>query len=642
MENEQQKITPEIWKISLGWDNDFTDEQYNNLISKNMVGLGLNTGKSQAEVFKNASIGDIFYLVRKSKIILLGIFVSDSRNDNSIRQNDVYREYVELFVAKDNTNFINGRSYWMVSGRSTFSLVPKDNYKLFESDILQKNFKVSLDELLEKSYSKLRNETVINNIEKSYDAMKSKYPLNQILCGPPGTGKTHRTIDKALEIINNEFYLTNKHNREKLKEKFEEYKNAGQIKFVTFHQSYGYEEFVQGIKPIPAGKKGNKDGHEMIYDFVDGIFKEICIDAAKLNAVNVEYKLFASSKNISAKLIETSDNKFVLKVGSEINKTTTDSFDTHNYKNIRDEFLNDAKFESLPDRSCYLLKDDYIFTSKSAAAAVVLGRSASGTKEWELVNKNCVIIIDEINRGNISKIFGELITLIEESKRSDKHEAMTVTLPYSGEPFSVPNNLYIIGTMNTADRSIALMDTALRRRFEFVEMQPDYDALKEETTYEDVNLSKLLKTINQRIEYLYDRDHTIGHAYFMGITDFAGLCNVFANKIIPLLQEYFYDDWEKIRLVLADNQIEGKIKPAELAKKYQFIQANQTNTTELFGESKNDSIETGKIIYTVNTSLKTQEINVQAFIKIYDIKTTLDEQHAEPIVNTETSQDQGS
>ena len=224
----------------------------------------------------------------------------------------------------------------------------------------------------------------------------------------------------------------------------------------------------------------------------------------------------------------------------------------------------------------YILEEDYTFQSMSASSSVILGRASNGYSDWkevltseevltsysnsEVQIKNYILIIDEINRGNISKIFGELITLIEPSKRIGAEEEIKVKLPYSNDDFGVPQNLYILGTMNTADRSIALMDTALRRRFEFIEMLPDLEVLKD-IKVEEIEIYKLLEIINKRVEYLYDRDHTIGHAYFMSLKENATLEeleNIFRNKIIPLLQEYFYDDWEKILMVLGNGFIEKK------------------------------------------------------------------------------------
>ena len=181
--------------------------------------------------------------------------------------------------------------------------------------------------------------------------------------------------------------------------------------------------------------------------------------------------------------------------------------------------------------------------------------------------QNHVLIIDEINRGNVSAIFGELITLLEEDKRKGNPEYTEVVLPYSGKKFSVPNNVYIIGTMNTADRSVEALDTVLRRRFSFVEMQPDPNILSK---VGNVDLSKLLETINQRIEMLIDKDHQIGHSYFIGIQDLEDLKRTFKDKIIPLLEEYFYGDFGKIGLVLGGKFIESVENKTAFPKNFEY------------------------------------------------------------------------
>ena len=186
----------------------------------------------------------------------------------------------------------------------------------------------------------------------------------------------------------------------------------------------------------------------------------------------------------------------------------------------------------------------------------IFKRIAEAAKEEK--GERFVLIIDEINRGNIAKIFGELITLIEDSRRLDEDDETKVTLPYSKDSFGVPNNLYLIGTMNTADRSIQLLDTALRRRFDFVEMMPEPEHKDISTDAEGVDCQKMLKAMNERITALLDRERQIGHTYLLGVDTMEKLSDAFQNKIFPLLQEYFFDDWAKIRAVLGQNRFVGE------------------------------------------------------------------------------------
>jgi len=227
---------------------------------------------------------------------------------------------------------------------------------------------------------------------------------------------------------------------------------------------------------------------------------------------------------------------------------------------------------------------------------------------------NYVLIIDEINRANISKVFGELITLIEPSKRAGNKEELSLSLPYSQDDFFVPNNLYLLGTMNTADRSLAMMDTALRRRFDFIEMMPKPELFKGKSVL-GIDLQLLLETMNTRIEVLYDREHTLGHAFFMPIIEkleqkgggedkaFIELQNVFTNKVVPLLEEYFFEDWEKIRLVLGDNQ--------KKTEKYQFVikeELDNKTLESLFGNKyKDDNYLQSTARYSLNKSAFSSE-----------------------------------
>ncbi|TKX34025.1 McrB family protein [Campylobacter taeniopygiae] len=439
------------------------------------------------------------------------------------------------------------------------------------------------------------------------DIQDENISLNQILYGPPGTGKTYHTIDKALEILGE-----NLENRIDKKAKFDEYVKNGQIVFTTFHQSYGYEEFVEGIKPVINEDNGNSK--ELEYEIRDGIFKELCKKALE-NEDNIkDFNVYINKLKEKAKEEDDNPEKYFKLPNTKYSiqyrggKTFRIKFDDMS-KNHKDYPVNIENIMKLYKTSSV----NEIYNS-AYVKAILNYLKSQGLKDYQdkpkETNLPYIIIIDEINRGNVSKIFGELITLIEPSKRIGKEEELRVTLPYSGEKFGVPENVYIVGTMNTADRSITSLDTALRRRFEFVEMMPDPKEL-ENLEYKDVDLSKLLTAINTRIECLLDREKTIGHAFFIGVKNLENLKSVFQNKIIPLLQEYFYDDYALINAVLNDNRMVEKAENKEndylnSIKKLETYNEKTIYNINPFDNEIWDKIETYQKIYIDN---KTEENN---------------------------------
>lgn len=495
------------------------------------------------------------------------------------------------------------------------------------------------------------------------------FPLNQILYGPPGTGKTYNTIIKAIEITNPELIQRDENgcvtNYDVLKREFDNLKQQGQIEFVTFHQSYSYEEFVEGIKP------DLENGKELRYKLQNGIFKTICNNAKELLETKVTYNfnkdnisvykilipdesLFAyciengcvainwgndidisdcdSQEEIVAKIPEDFESRKQcisqlnlfklwidndLKSGKDVIVVIPGSMNTiKGIAKITGDYFYNSDIENGHQqrkvdwiRKNINISSDSIYNSKFVSPTItgMFNDKINWDTFLNLINNknnskssNAVLIIDEINRGNISKIFGELITLIEE----DKRETLSVKLPYSQDDFTVPKNLYIIGTMNTSDRSIASIDIALRRRFKFVEMMPKTEVLVDENKQplmvEDINLQSLLKTINERISYLLDRDHQIGHSYFMNWDkyDMVTLKDVWFDEIIPLLNEYFYSDWDKLQAILGgknDNDKNDKkffitkLKKPDLAYNvdcsdeefyYNFVKKEDVNETD--------------------------------------------------------------
>lgn len=485
-------------------------------------------------------------------------------------------------------------------------------------------------------------------------------PLNQILYGPPGTGKTYATINESLRILDPVFLQENEDVRFKLKAKFDELTTAGLVRFVTFHQSFSYEDFVEGLRAA------TNDDKQLEYKVEPGVFKRLCDDARTQGAQpgagirsnpriwkisingtgpsstltyclehdearigwgrtgdllkslddNSFYeslgsgdrgtlRYFAeeivpgdillcihSSEMISAVGVVSSDYRFEERVPSGV---------VADYNHVRSVnwLYRDLKLPIFP------LNDDKQFVAKTVylmerftwgdLLAYLEQSGAKPTKTYSATagRKPHVLIIDEINRGNISRIFGELITLIEPSKRSGEDEALELTLPYSKRPFSVPSNVYLIGTMNTADRSLTGLDIALRRRFTFKELAPNPELL-DGINIESVNIGAVLRKINERIEVLLDRDHCIGHAYFMPLkknTSIDELNFIFRQQILPLLQEYFFEDWERIAWVL-NSQNKFGIEA--------FIQKVSVDLTGLFNSEIANNLQNSERCWRIN------------------------------------------
>jgi len=478
-------------------------------------------------------------------------------------------------------------------------------------------------------------------------------PLNQIFYGPPGTGKTFHSIREAVRIVEqldkDSFDSQYPFSQQNLvQKKFTRYQKEGKIAIITFHPSFTYEDFVEGLKPF----KNEKD--DLYYDIEDGIFKQICLNASyslyqhqqkrllkknsgqyKRNFEAIYYEFLDYLKRMMRDdsqevIFETKSEKPLFLV--DINKNDTLQFryerGSRNYGVTKASMALMYRHFDSPEDIVHVNEDIYKVTGKSNTSLYwsvfnrlkIFENTRNTTYNYLLSNRRLmgrpvndeiyqnmkreissfdydqlttedhkqagkfVLIIDEINRGNISAILGELISLLEPDKRVGQRSGLTTILPYSRERFGVPPNLYVVGSMNTADRSISALDTALRRRFVFSEMRPqpyilDKLAQQELADNEDrltiaadtkgqyvkknnsrkklhkaLSLEKLLRMINARLESLIDREHTIGHAYFIDIykadDPIQKLREVFYQQLIPLLQEYFYEDYSRMQLVL--------------------------------------------------------------------------------------------
>jgi hypothetical protein len=603
--------------------NTSNPKSYTTEVAKDkLIELGFTIFKDQSNMFRyyikkvsNQDVEKTTVINAEAEAYFFGVSIPN-RDDSAVIKikylpDNIINNEVKLIKKQDIRLFID-RARFKVGdillfeniGNGEFSLRVKTTY---DSDYL------ILISLLKNNYllTNNLNDVNISDIEKEYQIprMKKEIPLNQILFGPPGTGKTYNSITKSIEIVNPSFNTSQI--RKLLKAEYDRLEKTDQILFSTFHQSMSYEDFIEGIKPqAPIANES------LSYIIQDGIFKiasaraaYLCykkylelsgnsrpsytfedlysafIDSLKLKIGTGNFPIYKTitGKEVEIYEINSQDSIKARAKGSKVTKVaplTQENFEKlyNKFKSISEisnlfeiketvqvsprstEFyavfggLKEFEKSYLPDN--IIEGENNLFDSIDDAEKVkkfVTGIYNEAIKLYGKFAEPVVLILDEINRGNVSQIFGELITLIEEDKRLGNPESLEIILPYSKKKFGVPPNLYIIGTMNTADRSVEALDTALRRRFVFEEIQPKYNLIELQYEYANVKGYEILQTINRRIEKLLDKDHLIGHSYFLikneeNIKE--ELIKSFYKNIIPLLQEYFFGDFGKIGLVL--------------------------------------------------------------------------------------------
>ena len=448
------------------------------------------------------------------------------------------------------------------------------------------------------------------------------HPLNTILYGPPGTGKTYATFRRCVEICDQR--PVSDLTPERIRSRYDELVDKERVEFVTFHQSYGYEEFVQGLRPeteegggfrlvvcdgvlkrvaeraraAPVPDLGKRrffkvsldseegevfkecmedgcmrfDGHSdqdwsdhryNTYDAVKTRIKELYPDHPEAprwwSSVGVGH--FRGSMQLGD-IVVVPEGTWEYQAVGEVNggyeyDPMGDSARWAHRRPVRWHWKAEGESRPITDFQKHGFAKLPVFEIDPDTPGSLLKHLGQDPNPLPYV-----LVIDEINRANVAKVLGELITLLEEDKGEGAKNEIAVTLPHSGKPFTLPANLHVLGTMNTADRSIALLDTALRRRFTFEEIAPDRSRLEEAGRSAGIDLPDVLRAMNDRLEWLVDRDHLIGHAWFLDAKSKKAVDEVMRRKVIPLIAEYFYDDWEKVRAVLGGT--EAFVKRQEL------------------------------------------------------------------------------
>lgn len=597
-----------VWKLSHGNPPNFTDTERQQYLDGQWAVMHRDTGKEQGKKFAEAPLGALFFLCHGNSPQRIGQFTSAAmpcaKGDGWLQ-----RSYRVLKPAQRTDRYTANSKNWSPQGNSTFWQVSAHDLPEFESTLLKPFFGTDLAELAALAGEPIEAASLGDGVApppvatSDTGSSRNTACFNRIYYGPPGTGKTYTLMQllkrdyetPALEI------------------------SAKQWRSQLIAEKVAALKWWEGIAATLHDLGGQAKVPELAaHPFIQAIAQ------AKGRSSNINATLWGTLQHHT--VLDSDTVNIKLRMGPAIFDKTADSvwqFAGDWQEACADLIELVEQLRKGPEAKHAQQRYSFVTFHQSygyeefveGLRPVLNSDDETGAVEYEIrpgafkelcrkarqaPDQRFAMVIDEINRGNISKIFGELITLIEPDKREGAKQAIAVTLPYSGEKFSVPANVDIIGTMNTADRSLALLDTALRRRFDFVPLLPDTRALKVPdelhsaplaglvvtTDAGEIDVRRLLERINERVEVLYDRDHCIGHAYFTPLQDvtdheerFKALAATFRNRVLPLLEEYFFEDWHKIRLVLGDNQ-----KKDPLAH---FITENDTHEqalTALFGD----------------------------------------------------------
>ncbi|OXS29350.1 MAG: hypothetical protein BCS36_00265 [Desulfovibrio sp. MES5] len=630
-----------IWKLSHG-DRDFGKDERQQYLDENLAVIHRDTALRQGEKFINAPCGTVFYLCHGNSPQRLCQFTSRESPCPNSPEGWVQRSYRVLKPALRTDRYTKNSKKWSPMGNSTFWKVDSDDLALFESTLLKPYFGTDLAELaaLAGEFDELDGEEAAaapasNGPAKIVASKPIAQCFNRIYYGPPGTGKTYTLMQFLKQnYVSDIVSITDAEWRSQfIADKISSLKWWEGIVAALYDLGKRAKVFDIAQHPFIQAIASTKNRTRGIKQTLWGTLQSHTVESSETvntkNRMNPavfdkvagsEWRLVGDWQDICSDVIALVDQL-------NAKPANADTVQQYSLVTFHQSYGYEEFVEGLrPVLSGEGETDDIAYEIRAGAFKDLCNKARQAP------DQRFAMVIDEINRGNISKIFGELITLIEPDKRDPLNgnaPPLELTLAYSGEKFSVPANIDIIGTMNTADRSLALLDTALRRRFDFVPLLPDVREQEVEgephsaplagvvvnTKDGAIDIRQMLMRMNERIEALYDRDHCIGHAYFTKLKDvddgsnrFSMLKEIFRNRIIPLLEEYFFEDWQKIRLVLGDNQ-KNDVNAQFIAES-----DHQKDLNALFGNNHGIESYMTKCRYVVNPSAFG---NPQAYMGIY-------------------------